>query len=242
MKDDEHSGEALIPASRAGLSTLRSSSLIARARADLQHIEDAADWLCRGISLLADAADATCSSTPVNLYASAPPAPSRRPEEPQLEVARRPNTLHTAAFLCFKRGHELDPTNPELLYRLARSYERGIAVAADEQMALSLYRRAATLGHAAAMRAVGDVHAQISFACLPENWSEAAQWYKRAAELGDETAIWMIFSCYDSGHGVAQDRTEAARWLRTLAEQGNEDAREALNAGGLYGAGDQPAQ
>lgn len=143
------------------------------------------------------------------------------------ELRERESALNEA-FHCFEKGHEIDPTDSELLYRLAVSYQEGLGIGKNEEMAVALYRRAAMFGHAPAMRAVGDAYAQISFSCLPENWEEAAKWYRDAAERGDETAVWMIVECCDSGKGVPQSYVEAAQWLQKLAEQGNEDAQEEL--------------
>lgn len=69
----------------------------------------------------------------------------------------------------------------------------------------------------------GDVKAMIrvAFAILhgnkteklqPEEAELAIRYYKRAAELGDKSAMLDLGGCYMSGRGVERDAKEAARW------------------------------
>jgi hypothetical protein len=48
---------------------------------------------------------------------------------------------------------------------------------------------------------------------VPQNYSEAAMWYRRAAEQGNGAAQYALGLLYDKGFGVPRDEVEAHRWL-----------------------------
>jgi hypothetical protein len=48
---------------------------------------------------------------------------------------------------------------------------------------------------------------------VPQNYTEAAIWYRRAAEQGDSLAQYALGLLYDKGHGVPRDIVEASKWL-----------------------------
>ena len=59
---------------------------------------------------------------------------------------------------------------------------------------------------------------------VPQDYAEAAQWYKKAAKQGDYVAQCQIGEMYRDGEGVTQDYSEALYWLRKSAEQGYDEA------------------
>ena len=65
-----------------------------------------------------------------------------------------------------------------------------------------------------------------------QDYTEAAKWYREAADQGDVDAQTVLGNLYLAGNGVRQDYTEAAKWYRKAAEQGITDAQTAL--GHLY--------
>ena len=71
--------------------------------------------------------------------------------------------------------------------------------------------------------------------CVPQNYAEAAKWYRKAAEQGDALAQLSLGSLYEQGQGVPQNYAEAAKWYRKAAEQG--DALAQLSLGSLYEQG-----
>lgn len=68
---------------------------------------------------------------------------------------------------------------------------------------------------------------------VPQDYVQAARWYRRAAEQGDATAQLHLADLYEGGKGVPQDSAQAAAWLRKAAEQG--DARAEYHLGVSYG-------
>jgi hypothetical protein len=90
---------------------------------------------------------------------------------------------------------------------------------------------------------------------VPQNRTEAAKWYRRAAEHGDALAQYELGVIYAQGRrapkiidasgmalvwgadadGVSQDYAEAARWYRMAAMQGHYAAQ--YNVGAMYHGG-----
>ena len=54
--------------------------------------------------------------------------------------------------------------------------------------------------------------------------TEAAIWYRKAAEQGNATAQLMLGSMYANGRGVKKHKLAAIKWYRKAAEQGNVEA------------------
>jgi len=88
----------------------------------------------------------------------------------------------------------------------------------------------------------GNTNAQGSLAFLynagwgvPQNYNEAAKWYRLAALQGHNGAQIQLGSFYANGLGVTQDYAEAAKWFRLAAQQGVNKAQ--FNLGLLYSLG-----
>jgi TPR repeat protein len=62
---------------------------------------------------------------------------------------------------------------------------------------------------------------------VPQNYTEAAMWYRRAAEQGDSLAQYSLGLLYDRGQGVPQNIVEAGKWLNLAAAAAPREAREA---------------
>jgi len=55
---------------------------------------------------------------------------------------------------------------------------------------------------------------------VPQDYAEAAKWYRKAAEQGYAEAQFNLGTMYDEGRGVRQDYAEAAKWYRKAKDQG----------------------
>ena len=84
-----------------------------------------------------------------------------------------------------------------------------------------------------AMQAAKDAYQRQDF-------SKAAEWFRKAAELGDAKAQYNLGIAYNEGKGVPQDFGQAAVWFRKAAEQGIPQAQN--NLGFLYQQGQGVAQ
>src|SRR3954454_1674171 len=72
----------------------------------------------------------------------------------------------------------------------------------------------------------GEVKAQHTLGTMyeagikvPEDFTEAAKWYRMAANRGAVEAQYSLAVMYEFGRGVAIDYSEAAKWYRQAAEQ-----------------------
>jgi S1-C subfamily serine protease len=54
---------------------------------------------------------------------------------------------------------------------------------------------------------------------VPQNYTEAARWYRKAAEQGDIAAINKLGGMYEWGRGVPQNYAEAVKWYRKSADK-----------------------
>ena len=59
-------------------------------------------------------------------------------------------------------------------------------------------------------------------------YSEAARWYRLAADQGFARAQFNLGVMYATGRGVPQDDAEAVRWYRLAADQGFDSAQSSL--------------
>jgi TPR repeat protein len=89
---------------------------------------------------------------------------------------------------------------------------------------------------------LGDRNAQYNIARLyyqgkgvPQDFGEAARWYRRAASRGELYAQFFLGVMFASGKGVPQDYSAAAFWYRKSADQGAPEAQ--ANLGALYHSG-----
>jgi TPR repeat protein len=68
-----------------------------------------------------------------------------------------------------------------------------------------------------------------------QDYAQAADWYRKAAERGNTFAEDHLAYLYDYGYGVPQDYSQAASWLEKAAEQGDSWAQ--TNLGTLLSEG-----
>ena len=59
----------------------------------------------------------------------------------------------------------------------------------------------------------------------PQDYVQAALWYRKAAEQADADAQIELGMLYYEGHGVPQDYAQTAYWFRKSAEQGDDNAQ-----------------
>jgi TPR repeat protein len=62
--------------------------------------------------------------------------------------------------------------------------------------------------------------------CVPQDYAEAARWYRIAAEQRDASAPSHLEGMYVNGGGVPQDYVLAHMWFNHAAARGNSKAAE----------------
>ena len=58
-----------------------------------------------------------------------------------------------------------------------------------------------------------------------QDYAQAVQWYRKAAEQGYAGAQVNLGLMYEQGQGVRQDYAQAVQWYRRAVEQGDTDAQ-----------------
>ena len=72
---------------------------------------------------------------------------------------------------------------------------------------------------------------------VPQDYAQAASWFRKAAEQGDALAQYNLGLLYDHGQGVPQDYAQAASWFRKAAGMGNALAQNNLGLRYDFGQG-----
>ena len=75
---------------------------------------------------------------------------------------------------------------------------------------------------------------------VPQDYKEAARWYRLAAEQEHPDAAYNLAVLYAGGQGVEKDLKEAARWYQVAADHGQIEAE--YNLGVQYSEGQGVAQ
>jgi len=126
---------------------------------------------------------------------------------------------------------EEDKKGLEELYLRALIFQNGIGVQKNDETALKWFIRAAECGHTDAAIYSGICY-QIGQG-TPQNLESAHKWYQTAEQYirsgtlcQDANTQYHLGLCYESGCGLAKDRSKAATWIVRSAAQGH---REAVN-------------
>jgi uncharacterized protein len=107
---------------------------------------------------------------------------------------------------------------PDALFELGFRYANGLGINKDHETALTLYRRAAELGHAIAEFTLGNYYADGFI--MHQNYTEAVKWWRLAAQQDIALAQCKLGICYAQALGVKEDNVEAVKWYRMSAEKG----------------------
>jgi len=54
----------------------------------------------------------------------------------------------------------------------------------------------------------------------PQDYAEAARWYRLGAEKGDPVSAWALSEFYEGDRGVPVDFVEAKKWYELAAQHG----------------------
>lgn len=114
--------------------------------------------------------------------------------------------------------------DPDRLYSVALSYERGMAllegkgVVKDTPTAIQWLTRSANLGHRASLLQLGRIYQ--SNRGVPVNQEEAVKWFKIAADYGSAEAQYEMAKHCAAGQGTAWDDAKATSYYLQAAEQG----------------------
>ena len=138
---------------------------------------------------------------------------------------RRPVSLHRLrAFVVVAAAAWIIASgNPAY----AQSFRQGVSAfnRQDYQVASRIFIPLAEQGEPSAQTYLGFMFE--TGRGVPQNYTEAAMWYRRAAEQGDSLAQYSLGLLYDKGQGVPRDIVEAGKWLNLSTAGAPRRAREA---------------
>lgn len=87
-----------------------------------------------------------------------------------------------------------------------------------------------------AQESLGNMY--VSGEGVPEDLTEAAKWYRKAAEQSDNSGQLSLGLCHDNGIGVEKSFVEVMNWYQKAASNGDSEAKariEELRKRGLKG-------
>ena len=117
----------------------------------------------------------------------------------------------------------------------AATIDAGLAAldAGMSAVALVTVCKAAEQGNAMAQTILGAIYRYGNG--VPQDYLQAASWYRKAAEQGLAEAQFNLGNLYRYGRGVSLDCEMAVSWYRKAAEQGYAEAQ--FNLGAMYATG-----
>jgi hypothetical protein len=63
---------------------------------------------------------------------------------------------------------------------------------------------------------------------VPQDSTQAADWFAKAAEHGNQYAQYNLGVAYETGQGVPRDVKLAMSWYQKAGQQGNDDALRSI--------------
>lgn len=123
---------------------------------------------------------------------------------------------------------------------LAHFYLNGSGTARDCERARRWLRKAADGGRTSSQTQLAmwlwlghPLRDSSPEARIPESPAEAALWFLRAAEKGDEFASFTIGTMFARGEGVKQDFVQAYKWFSVAANSSTQEDADLLTPWGL---------
>ena len=119
----------------------------------------------------------------------------------------------------YKQAAEMDYADAQLA--LGVCYFNGNGITENEKKAEKLFRKAVENGNINALVRLGKIY-EVHFYRDDDGSAlkQSANFYRRAAELGDAEGQFALGECYFGGCGVQKSPEQGSKWLRKAAEQG----------------------
>lgn len=121
----------------------------------------------------------------------------------------------------FKKAGELGYAKAQHL--LAFCYNYGLGTKKDKTLALEWFKKAAEQEYPQSVCYLADFY-ENGIGGVERDTDEAVRLWKKAAELGDKEAPFILGNLYYEGFYVTQDKKEAIKWYRMAAQRLNQNA------------------
>ena len=119
---------------------------------------------------------------------------------------------------------------PAAASNVGATYMKGDGVPVDAVQAIQWFEKAADMGNAKAMNAIGAIVANVA-KNVPADPVQATAWFLKAAKAGDAEGMKNFGLCCLRGIGIEQDRALGWQWMKRAAKGGNSDAAALLKLG-----------
>ena len=146
--------------------------------------------------------------------------------KPEVAVALNPRPIEPSVTPGLTSTTSVAPASAAALYN-----DGAARIEAGDKTGLASVQRAANLGMPAAQSYLGRLYEKGDLG-LTKDPVEARQWYERAANSGDRSAMHNLALYYFEGSGGPKNVTVAAEWFRKAANAGLADSQ--YNLGRLY--------
>ena len=113
-----------------------------------------------------------------------------------------------AASLLFAASYATPSIEEGAIEKCMSAYNRGV----DHRKSFIVCRPLAEQGVSHAQNALGEMY--MYGEGIPQDYNEAAKWFRLAAEQGHRRAQFLLGVLYWSGDGVPQDFDAAVKWFR----------------------------
>ena len=225
MSTGEEKHPALVVAQSTALTKAGANSLAVRGRNHLRDKEQAEEWLRKGLELHETAPEGARPELQTTLEYIKQILAGTQPDVAAENLCMTPEDqerAHVAHFIMpdtLNECAQLEEARNSQFLEVFRCFERGIQLDPHHPVLQHNIGIAYYFGRG-----------------VKQDYSQAYNWIRKAAEQGDANAQYCLGALYSAGEGVDRDEVEAAAWLRKAAEQGNTDAQWAMR---LRGAGEE---
>ena len=110
-------------------------------------------------------------------------------------------------------------------------YENGQGVPQDNAKALEWYKRLEAVDSERGKKAIANLQNpinQANAAYRAGDYAKAVELYRKAADMGNASAMHGLGTCYATGNGVTKDFAKAIEWYKKAIANGSEDAKKYL--------------
>lgn len=136
------------------------------------------------------------------------------------------STLSDLFLFDYANKQQVDATSPQALDRLCTDLQKWLGCSTQSTTKQSNQDESLTTSDI--VKLGNDYYFGVNGKQI--NYVKAVEWFRKAAEQGNDVAQYNLAMCYERGEGVVKDLAEAVKWYRKAAEQGYAGAKAMLKA------------
>ena len=140
------------------------------------------------------------------------------------------STLSDLFLFDYANKQQVDATSPQALDRLCTDLQKWLGCSTQSTTKQSNQDESLTTSDI--VKLGNDYYFGVNGKQI--NYVKAVEWFRKAAEQGNDVAQYNLAMCYERGEGVVKDLAEAVKWFRKAAEQGEAEAKARLEELGIH--------